>query len=693
MSKFLRSTLIGCLLLGACLDGVLASDTACVYSSQKCVDGPSTRTINGVDVTRDCWNYQLIYNCIEDDYQDNCATLASFPGCSLDGSTCDAYSAVDASVCLDYSNTYHCSDKVSGGSGYVLLDTTYTIVSDTVDTSACTDYASNPACKKSGVVCTEGPSTKVINGYPVYKDCWTWDYTYTCKEADPNAYDNCSAIAATKGCSLYKTTCAQTSSVDGSCIDTLQQYWCSDKPVDTSKVILLSTSYTVVSDVTDASACSDYSNNPNCQASSQTCVDGPGTKVINGMSVYKDCWQWEYTYVCTGTPTSDCAELDDNANCTLVSTKNDVMEDGSIDPYVLTKSYECKVSDGKTTTTTSCSASTCVAGVCPEPEAAGDQDFGTAIAGLEGARQAAVYEDGSGHLFTGNRETCTASAYFGLRACCKQKVKSGGTNSAMGNLALTIGTQTVKYFGTTYVFDPLSSWLQELGVQMYQALASATAQWATEAGYDAVADQAASAYLESVSADGLEAGASAVAEGGGSTFSVYGVTMGFASDGSIVLGFDPYSFAFSVGLMIVTSIMSCTEDESTLSLQRGQRLCTSLGSWTSGPFYNRTKREAFCCYNSRLARIINEQGRPLIGKYFEGPQSESCQGFTEAELGKIDFSKIDFSEFIADIVDQQTDEGTASTTTTTGMQDLLTNYYSTGTGVRTGGTTVPTIKP
>jgi conjugal transfer mating pair stabilization protein TraN len=56
------------------------------------------------------------------------------------------------------------------------------------------------------------------------------------------------------------------------------------------------------------------------------------------------------------------------------------------------------------------------------------------------------------------------------------------------------------------------------------------------------------------------------------------------------------------------------------------------------------KKERHCCFNSKLARIINRQGRVQLGLPLN-----SCGGFNQAQLQALDFSRMDLSEFIADI--------------------------------------------
>jgi conjugal transfer mating pair stabilization protein TraN len=60
------------------------------------------------------------------------------------------------------------------------------------------------------------------------------------------------------------------------------------------------------------------------------------------------------------------------------------------------------------------------------------------------------------------------------------------------------------------------------------------------------------------------------------------------------------------------------------------------------------RANVYCCFNSMLARIIQEQGRPQLQSFngWGSVSSPDCRGFTEEEFSHIDFSKIDFSEYI-----------------------------------------------
>ncbi len=71
--------------------------------------------------------------------------------------------------------------------------------------------------------------------------------------------------------------------------------------------------------------------------------------------------------------------------------------------------------------------------------------------------------------------------------------------------------------------------------------------------------------------------------------------------------------------------------------------------------------EMYCCFNSKLGRIISEQGRDQLQAFqpdgywtIDGVKKPNCRGFKPEEFQNIDFSKIDFSEWINDMQAEQT---------------------------------------
>ncbi|MCD8339041.1 MAG: conjugal transfer protein TraN, partial [Burkholderiales bacterium] len=61
------------------------------------------------------------------------------------------------------------------------------------------------------------------------------------------------------------------------------------------------------------------------------------------------------------------------------------------------------------------------------------------------------------------------------------------------------------------------------------------------------------------------------------------------------------------------------------------------------------RAESYCCYNSRLARIIQEQGRDQINKSWGSAKNPDCSGFLIEELESLDFETMDLGEFEEEI--------------------------------------------
>jgi conjugal transfer mating pair stabilization protein TraN len=106
---------------------------------------------------------------------------------------------------------------------------------------------------------------------------------------------------------------------------------------------------------------------------------------------------------------------------------------------------------------------------------------------------------------------------------------------------------------------------------------------------------------------------------------------------------------------VFAGLVSCKEDEKNLAKQRIAKKCHFVGEYCSkklnllvGKICIQHK-QTYCCFNSKLARIMNEQGRPQLHKGWGSPKEPNCKGFTPEEFQKLDFSKMDLSEFTKDI--------------------------------------------
>lgn len=100
-------------------------------------------------------------------------------------------------------------------------------------------------------------------------------------------------------------------------------------------------------------------------------------------------------------------------------------------------------------------------------------------------------------------------------------------------------------------------------------------------------------------------------------------------------------------------LTQCTQQEKTLGSLRsfGQQdgQCHYIGSYCTEkwPLIGCVQdKKTYCCFSSSLARVIQEGGRPQLGISWGTPESPQCRGFTPEEFQKIDFSKVDFSDWI-----------------------------------------------
>jgi conjugal transfer mating pair stabilization protein TraN len=277
-----------------------------------------------------------------------------------------------------------------------------------------------------------------------------------------------------------------------------------------------------------------------------------------------------------------------------------------------------------------------------------DADFAQTAAMMEAMRQAGNYMDAATlHIFSGKGSSCTKTL-FGLFNCCNASGGGGGmSNSSIMSSAMSAGGQVLKA-GSSYMYDTMFD-----NSYVIRGIDSALS----------------STPIGSLTSSGPFS----------PSFSMYGFTASWSASGGLVFAFDPTTLAIQVAIMIIVEIASCDPQEKMLALKKGQNLCRFTGSYCSveipiiGTCLQTT--ESYCCFNSRLARIINTSGGAQIGKAVT-----DCTGFTPTEFARLDFSRIDLTEFTNEIManvrmPNMTSINTDSTAT---MQRKLNNYYMRG---------------
>lgn len=99
--------------------------------------------------------------------------------------------------------------------------------------------------------------------------------------------------------------------------------------------------------------------------------------------------------------------------------------------------------------------------------------------------------------------------------------------------------------------------------------------------------------------------------------------------------------------------LGCDREEILLHERDAQGLCAYVGTYCSKKFLGicTTKRKAYCCFTSKLSRILQEQGRKQLPKPWNSAKSEQCTGFTIDEFARLDLSQMDFSEVYAEFTE------------------------------------------
>jgi conjugal transfer mating pair stabilization protein TraN len=111
-------------------------------------------------------------------------------------------------------------------------------------------------------------------------------------------------------------------------------------------------------------------------------------------------------------------------------------------------------------------------------------------------------------------------------------------------------------------------------------------------------------------------------------------------------------FPLIPGIQLLVSL-GCSREEMLLHERDAQGLCAYVGTYCSDSFLGvcLTKKKVYCCFESKLSRILQEQGRKQLNKPWAKPKSEQCRGFTLDEFSRLDLSQMDFSEVYAEFTE------------------------------------------
>ncbi|MPS71211.1 MULTISPECIES: conjugal transfer protein TraN [unclassified Novosphingobium] len=101
------------------------------------------------------------------------------------------------------------------------------------------------------------------------------------------------------------------------------------------------------------------------------------------------------------------------------------------------------------------------------------------------------------------------------------------------------------------------------------------------------------------------------------------------------------------------TLFACSSEEKMLDVKDRMGFCHKVGTYCSSSILGicQSKKTAYCCFESKLSRILQEQGRPQINKPWGKPKKEQCEGFTIDEFARLDLSLMDFTEVYSEFTD------------------------------------------
>lgn len=99
-------------------------------------------------------------------------------------------------------------------------------------------------------------------------------------------------------------------------------------------------------------------------------------------------------------------------------------------------------------------------------------------------------------------------------------------------------------------------------------------------------------------------------------------------------------------------LSSCSSDEKALGKAKEKKLTIYVGEYCSKRVLGvcLEKKRGYCQFESKPARIVQEQGRRgQLGIGFGSGESPNCRGITVDELQRLDFGVMNFSDFYSDL--------------------------------------------
>lgn len=204
--------------------------------------------------------------------------------------------------------------------------------------------------------------------------------------------------------------------------------------------------------------------------------------------------------------------------------------------------------------------------------------------------------------------------------------------AAGSNALVTGGTSLIKGQWGTIVDSATAAFQDTLAGVAQDTLMSQMQKWLMQQAYDAMIEMGATAAADAVFATGAD-----------------GAVTGLSSQAAMVVNIIGWVYMVYVIVdLLINIIWECEQKEFELGAKKETRQCHFVGSYCASKVMGSCveKREAYCCFGSVVGRIIQESAREQLKLGWGTAKAPSCEGITPAQMAKMDWSRVDLSEWI-----------------------------------------------
>jgi hypothetical protein len=147
-----------------------------------------------------CLEYERDYRCKT---EDQCGALPEAQSCAQTARNCLAGSMADCDL---ERLTYACSNDLTDYAPARHVSSTIERIEDKL-VNSCNPDPAEEGCIAGETVCTAGTEVRTVNGFPISRDCWQYEKSYSCIDREAGNYTDCGPFKTDSSCKVISQTC------------------------------------------------------------------------------------------------------------------------------------------------------------------------------------------------------------------------------------------------------------------------------------------------------------------------------------------------------------------------------------------------------------------------------------------------------------------------------------------------------